>query len=301
MVRVRPVGAPQNPIAERIHKLAGQRDRVGVGRALPRAAVRPADLHPDEVVRHQPAQGAERRLIAAPRRVDARHVIDDHRHRGSRERWRQIVDELGVEMQLQVPTDFGKALGQRDDLGDRRLRAQVLHVVEPHAAEAPRGEVLQLIVGHGQRHQGDAAIGALLGGDRIGDDAVVEAMTARLHDRATRDSEHGVQREQALLGGVGGREGPIVREGKYRLRTEDVAVRVARARRQAHPRSRRRGTIRSDAMAQSVCAWRPFLNYAHFRAPAERRATSTKPARSNMRLAPNHIESSALVPRLSQG
>jgi hypothetical protein len=55
-----------------------------------------------------------------------------------------------------------------------------------------------------------------------------------LHEDAALDAEARVQRKQLLLGRIGRRERPPCGEGEHRLRAEDVEMRVARPRRQAH-------------------------------------------------------------------
>jgi len=71
----------------------------------------------------------------------------------------------------------------------------VAHEIEAHAAEPLGVQARELGVIDVRRHQRNAAVVAVLGGDRVGDHAVVVAVAGRLHDHAALDAEHRVQGE----------------------------------------------------------------------------------------------------------
>src|SRR6267142_4505761 len=109
-------------------------------------------------------------------------MIDHHGYGGALEPGRELIDERGLEMHLQVPAELREALAQRYRLLDSRTPAQVRHEVEPHAAEPERIQALELGILHRggeERHAAGVAFRRL---ERIGDDAVVEAVAGGLDD-----------------------------------------------------------------------------------------------------------------------
>ena len=242
---MRKIGAPDAAVAEFLDQLARERHCIGIRRALPRGAVGAAQLDPYLAVLHQRQQVAERLLREAARGVDAAYVVDHHRHRRSLERRRQFADAIGRHVDLQMPADLGQPRAELDDLVDRRAFAEMLHVMEAHAAEALRVAPLEFGVGDVDRHQGDAEISAAFGGQRVGGGGEVEAVRGAMHDHAALDAEKLVAREQRLLRRVGRRVAAA--EGKARARPEHVHMGVAGAGRQLEFRlARRRRPGRRD-------------------------------------------------------
>ena len=140
-------------------------------------------------------------------------------------------------MDLQVPAELGKPWRHRQHCIDRLAGAEVLHVVEAHAAEALRVQALELRFGRIGSEERDAAIVPRPRGDQIGGGRVVETVGRRLHDDAALDAEMRVQREERLLRRIAGRRvSALGYEGKARLRPEDMEVRIGGARRQLEPR-----------------------------------------------------------------
>ena len=130
-------------------------------------------------------------------------------------------------MDLQVPAELRESWRERDRVLDLRALAEMAHEVEARAAESLRIEALELGVVDRRRNERNAAIVAALRGDRIGDHAIVVAVTGGLNDHAVPDAEQSVQCEQLFLGRIGGREGAVLREGKNPVRPEHVHVRIA--------------------------------------------------------------------------
>ena len=129
-----------------------------------------------------------------------------------------------------MPAERLQPRRQRQDVGHRRVLAQVAHEVEAHAAEAARVEAAQLGIIHVGGQQGDAAVIVRPGGHRILGGPVVEAVAGRLHHHAALQAEPVVQREQRLLGRVLLRHvGRVRRVGKALARPEHMAVGVAGA------------------------------------------------------------------------
>ena len=229
---MRPVGAPERALGKFRDERAREGNRIFPGRGLPRNALRAAHLHPEARVAHEIEQAPEGRLLEAERGIHAPHVIDHHGHGGALQPRRKLFDERTLEMHLQVPAELRQAGAQIDCRFDSRALAQVLHEVEPHAAEPKRIKATELGVSHRRGNERDAAVVAFLRGDRIRDDPIVEAVAGGLDDHAVPDAEHGVQREEFLLGRIGRREGPALGERKNHLRSEHVHVRVAGSGRQ---------------------------------------------------------------------
>src|SRR5438552_10026066 len=131
-----------------------------------------------------------------------------------------------------MPVDAGHPRRELHDVGDRHRSAEVLHVIEPHAAKALLVEALHFSDLDAGRQQRDAAVAPRFRGDQVGGGRVVEPMRARLHHHAALDEKEVVHIEQLFLGCVGRRVGAVLGERELRLRPEDVKVRVAGAIRQ---------------------------------------------------------------------
>src|SRR6266705_634714 len=144
-------------------------------------------------------------------------------------------------MHLQVPAELRQTPAERDRFLYTCALAQMLHEIEPHAAEPERIEPLELGVSDCDGQERHAAVVAVLRLERVRDDRVVEPVAGGLDDHAMLDSQHDVQREEFFLRRVGGREGAVRGEGKHALRPEHVHVRVARARRKLELRPAGRG------------------------------------------------------------
>ncbi len=262
------IGAPDAAVAEFLDQLARERHRVGVRRALPRGAVGPAHLDPHVAILHQRQQIAERLLLKAARGVDAAHVVDHHRHRRAPERRRQFADPLGCHMDLQMPADIGEPRAELDHLVDRRAFAEMLHVMEAHAAEALRVAPLELGVGDGDRHQRHAQVSAAFGGERVGGGGKVETVRGAMHDHAALDAEKSVPREQRLLRRVGRRV--AAPKGKARARPKHMHMGIAGAGRQLQFRlaRRRRPGRREGGGVGGVCHERSLTKPARVRSMA---------------------------------
>src|SRR5258706_531039 len=154
-------------------------------------------------------------------------MIDHHGYGGALEPRRELFDERCFEMHLQVPAELREALAQRYRLIDSRTPAQVRHEVEPHAAEPERVQALELGVLHRRGQERHAAVVAVLRRDRVGDDAVVEAVAGGLDDHAMLYPQHGVQREEFLLGRIGGGERKVLPQGEKPRRPQHRDLRVA--------------------------------------------------------------------------
>src|SRR6266699_1449087 len=108
-----------------------------------------------------------------------------------------------------------------------RHAAQVLDEIEAHASDPALLQRSIILVGERLIDDGDAAITAAACGDGIEHGTVLGAVTARLNNHASLNSESFVQGRQALLGGVGRRIGAVRGVGKFRRGTEDMAMSVA--------------------------------------------------------------------------
>src|SRR5258708_11409156 len=135
-------------------------------------------------------------------------------------------------MNLKMPADRREPRRHGEHVLYAIALAEMVHVVEAHAAEAELVELLQLYGRRRRWRQRDATV-ALVGGEQIGRSRVVEAMRRRLHDDAALDAQVFVQREQRSFRRVAGRRiAALRREGKALLRSKDMEVRVAGAARQ---------------------------------------------------------------------
>ncbi len=224
VVRVRPIVAPYDPVAELGDQRSGKGLGVGVGWAQPRDAVHAAHLDPEALVRHQPQQRLEVRLVKTQRRIDAPDVVDHHRRGRATQCGRQVREQRGIAVNLQMPAKRREAARQRQDPLHVRVPAEVAHEVEADATKACGVEPLEFCVVDVGRQQGDRAVArgprrnGVLGG------AVVEAVAGRLHDHAALQAEAVVQRIQGFLGRICfGNEGGVrgVRKARAGPRTHD--------------------------------------------------------------------------------
>jgi len=79
---------------------------------------------------------------------------------------------------------------------------------------------------------GDGAVSASARRDGVERDPVVGAVDAGIDDHRAADAELGMQRPEILQRRIGRRIRPVRGIGIFRIRSEDVAVRIARERRQ---------------------------------------------------------------------
>jgi hypothetical protein len=125
-------------------------------------------------------------------------------------------------------------LHPRGDAGQHVARREVdqpLEEIKAHAAHAGLVHPFQLVVGHLLADKGDALGPAVRCIERIDHGAVVLGVAGRLHDDVLVEAQKIAQREQLFLRRVARRVFALRRVGKFRLRTEHVAMRIDRARR----------------------------------------------------------------------
>src|SRR3954469_20322864 len=232
-IRMRPVAAPESAIAELGDEFPCEGRCVWPGRALARNALGAAHLHPEVLRPHQIEERAELGAVDAFGRIDAAHVVDDHRDRRALERRRQLGDAATGYMDLQSPANLGEPRCHGEHRVDRIAGAQMLHIVEAHAAKAGAMQAFQFSERCGSGSQGDAAVVLWSRRDQIGGGGVVETVRRRLHDDAVLDAEVRVQREQRFLRRIAGRRvAALGREGESARRPEDMEMRIAGAARQ---------------------------------------------------------------------
>src|SRR3974377_2138640 len=136
-------------------------------------------------------------------------------------------------MDLKVPADLSEPTGENDHLVDRRALAEVLHVMEAHAAESLSVALPDLAGGNRRGHQRHAEVGAAFGGERVRCGGEVIAVGGAMHNNAALDAKKLMPCEQRLLRSVGG--GVVAAKGKARAGAEYVHMRVTGAARQLQP------------------------------------------------------------------
>ena len=239
MVRMGPVVAPDDAIAEVGHQPGRERYRIVVRRALAGDAVHAADLDPERRRVEQRLQRAKRRLIQSQARIDAADMVDDHRYRRATQCRGDLGQKLGVAMDLQVPAQGLEARRQRQQLRDRCPVAEVTHVVEARAAK-PRGvEPVQRGVVQVGRNQRDTTVVARSARDRVLRHRVVEAMAGGLDDHATGQAR----------GGRSARKAP-------RAERRAPGRRVRRPHRESGHAARRHGSGRCRHQQAGSWSWR---------------------------------------------
>src|SRR3954469_13534478 len=236
-IGMRPVAAPEHAGAELGDEFARERGGVRPGRALARDALRAAHLDPEVLGPQEIEERAKFGAVHPFGRIDAAHVVDDHRHGRALERRRQVGNAAAGEMDLQMPAQLGQARRHGEDRVDRIAGAQVLHIVEARAAETLAVQALELRLAGVRANKGDAAVVLRPRRDQIGGGGVVEAVRRRLHDDAALDAEVRVQREECFLRRVAGRRiAALGCEREAARRPEDMEMRIAGAARQREAR-----------------------------------------------------------------
>ena len=105
-------------------------------------------------------------------------------------------------MHLQMHAHGLEPLGQGQQLLGVHGAGQVLHEVKAHPPETQARQALELGVGHVQRHQGNAQVAALAGGDGVFQHPVVLTVDHGLDHHTTLNAQVLVQGKQGFLGGV---------------------------------------------------------------------------------------------------
>ena len=132
-----PIGAPQDPVRCGGDERSGVRDDVGVARRTRcREPLGTGDLDPRPLVTDKLAEQRKRLLIEARRGVDTSHVVDDERHRQPIEQLGVGNQIVGVEVQHDVPAEWGDAPDDPPEHVEVRCPAEVGDEVEPGAADA---------------------------------------------------------------------------------------------------------------------------------------------------------------------
>jgi len=108
MIGMRPIQPPNAAIAKFSDELARERHRVGVRRSLPADAVGTTHFDADISVPQQVKQGAKCRLVEPQRSIDAAHVIYHDRNGCTVDRGRELGDQFGSHVNLQMPAEIGK-------------------------------------------------------------------------------------------------------------------------------------------------------------------------------------------------
>ncbi len=242
-VRVRPVGAPQDPVGELLDHTAAEGHHVGV--RVPLAVERggagdgeplgAGHLHPDVVAGHEPQEAGELRPVHRPGHVRAPHVVDHQRGGQRAEEVRELGQVGALEVQHDVPAQRGDLLGDGGEVLLGRGVHQPPQEVEPYAAHARLVQVAQLLLGDVGADGGDAAGPAAGRAYGVEHGGVVRAVTGGLHQDVARDAQVVAEGEQIRLAAVAGGVLPLGREGELGLGSEDMAVRVDRAGRQGEP------------------------------------------------------------------
>ena len=196
-------------------------------------------------------QHLERLLLEAVLRRHAPHVVDDERHGQRAQHLVELEQVDRVEVQHDVPIELGRARDEPLELVHVRRAAEMLHEVEADAADAARVQILEILVREGLVDVRDAAIAAAALRDRVEDHGVVDAVAARVHEHGAREPERLLQLNEPLERRVGRRVAAIRRVRIFVAGTEDVAVRVARARRRT---VLRRPGVRRPAPCRPECS-----------------------------------------------
>ena len=232
---MRPVGSPENPVRRRGDERFGERERVREGRSQRGHALRPADLDPGVLALHELEQRLERLLLHSVGRLRPAHVIDHHRDGDGAEQLLQLDDVLALEMHDQVPAERPDALHGAAHEPGIGPALQVLHEIEAHAANSALVQALELAVGAALLDDRGAAVAPARARDRVERRAHVRAVAGRVHDHRALEAEDPVQLPHLLDRRIGRPVGRFRRVGKFRRRSEHVAVRVAGVRRRGEP------------------------------------------------------------------
>ncbi len=135
-------------------------------------------------------------------------------------------------MQIDVPAHRRDHLDNAIEGPHVGNTTEMSNKIEPATAKAALVQSAQFALAHSAVEIGNGPVGAATGGDGIERDAVVGAMHAGIDDHGAADAELGMQGPKIFQWRIGRRVGPIRRIGIFRVRPEDMAMRIAGQRRQ---------------------------------------------------------------------
>ena len=142
-----------------------------------------------------------------------------------------ILEEIHVHHELHVQPEIGHARRQRGETlqSQRAVTAAFGHVVKAQRPYAGIRHALQFGIADRVLHDRHRAQPPGFTGERVEQRGIIGAVRIALDDDAALDAEPGVHREQRFERRVGRRIRALRRKGKFRRRSEQVKMRVARA------------------------------------------------------------------------
>ena len=239
--RMRPVGAPHQPLRIGGDQRLVQRARVGIIRKLRGDAVGRRDLDVHGALADQPQKRLEIRFVHAARRLHHAVVIDDHRHRARNraQRGRGVRQQPPVAEDLHHPTKLGHGLAEDLEHVEPDAAHVILFFLEQMKAQAAHADLVPVAQRRRRNARvgdGDAAQPLRITRDGVEHHAVVVAVRIALHDQTMRATVVIEQRDEFLDRRVGRRVAAPRRIGEFVGRPEHVRVAVPRTGRRKYAR-----------------------------------------------------------------
>src|ERR1700722_15347127 len=202
VVRMRPVGAPDDALRRVGGERARERQGLFVRMRVLGDAVAAGEFDPDIAAVEQAQQPPKRAAVQAFGDIDAPHMVDHHRRLDRGDEIVVIDEARAADVIGDMPAVRRDLLDDRPHLVARPRRAAVGKIpMQPHATHAGVVEPFHLGVRRRRLEQRDAAIAILTGFEQVDKHPVVAAVRRRLHEHAALETQEFVQPEQIFLGG----------------------------------------------------------------------------------------------------
>ena len=223
-----PVGPPEHAVGDRLHQLGGEGHGVVEGLAGGRGPLEAAALDPALlVIAGEVEQSVEVGLVEALGGLHRAHVVDHIGQGQLGQDGREFGDGLGVEIDHHMPAKGLDLVHHAVEGAHVRRAAKALQEGEAAAHDPALVQFIDLRLGEAVVDIGDALVATVALRDGVGDDAVVEAVAAGVHDDSALDADGVMQLAEIIKARIRGNIAAIVRIGILRVRPEDMGVRVA--------------------------------------------------------------------------
>src|SRR3984957_3569531 len=190
VVRMRPVGAPDDALGRVRGESARERQGFFVGMRVFGDAVAAGQFDPDIAAVEQTQQPPKRRAVQTFGDIDTPHMVDHHRRFDRGDKIVVIDQAAAADVIGDVPAVGRDLLDDLAHVVARPRRAAVGKIpMQPHAAHAGVVEPLHLVIRRGRLQQRYAAIVALAGFEQIDQDAIIAAVRRRLHEHAALETQ----------------------------------------------------------------------------------------------------------------
>lgn len=166
---MRPIRSPQHPIRSVVDERLGEGNRVVEWLPGRGGAPETGDLDPAFLIAPlQIEQRLEARIVETLDRLRRAHVVDGVTGRERRQDRRKVRDRARIEIDIDVPTDLCRTMGEPSESGHVLDPAQPLEKGEAAAAHASLVECIELRVADRVGDDGEPLVLLGIGSDGVG-------------------------------------------------------------------------------------------------------------------------------------